>query len=466
MGRAELAAPRQKPSVLVLGWRLLCSTRLAIVLILLVAVGALAGVVLAQAPDRVLSDQELYRRWLGQVRPLYGVLTDPLSALGLFDVYRSLWFRALALALTANVIACTVNRLPGIWRAVFRPQVRPSQAFLQQAPQRADIFLPSSPAAAGEGVASLLRMQRYRVLLARDGEDVCLFADRNRLARLGTLLNHSGLVLILVGALVSSLFGFRDDQFIIAEGKTRSIGHGIELAARLDDFSDEYYPSGAPKDYYSDLALLKGGQEVARQRVRVNEPLNHEGVTFYQAAFGNAVTLEARGGDGQVLYDDVVPLAMSFMGYSAGAFELPTQRLTVVVLWTAGSAPGSPDLVLYGYRQEDRAIAFESPLWQGAPSEAYLGGLSFRFKDVRQYSVLQVARDPGANLIWLASGLMILGVIAAFYLPHRRLWARLSPEGEGTRLRLAGASERDPGFVREFDRIVNSEEWKVKSEER
>ena len=50
----------------------------------------------------------------------------------------------------------------------------------------------------------------------------------------------------------------------------------------------------APKDYVTDLVLSVDGREVARQDVRVNDPLRYDGVMFHQAHFGIAAVMEIR----------------------------------------------------------------------------------------------------------------------------------------------------------------------------
>ncbi len=67
----------------------------------------------------------------------------------------------------------------------------------------------------------------------------------------------------------------------------------------------------------------------------------------------------------------------------------------------------------------------------------------------------QAVRDPGAPIIWVARALLVLGMTAVLYFPHRRCWVRLCPgDGAYASLSIAGVGGRDPGPDSEFARIV------------
>ena len=51
--------------------------------------------------------------------------------------------------------------------------------------------------------------------------------------------------------------------------------------------------------------------------------------------------------------------------------------------------------------------------------------------------------------------LMLLSMIIALYVSHRRVWLVLSPRSSGTRILMAGnTSKHTLAFKREFDRLV------------
>jgi len=73
-------------------------------------------------------------------------------------------------------------------------------------------------------------------------------------------------------------------------------------------------------------------------------------------------------------------------------------------------------------------------------------------ESVSAYSLLIAKQDPGQGLVWLAFASLIAGLLITFYMPRRRVWARLSGDGE---LRLVGRSDRYVDFEREFGRLLD-----------
>ena len=64
--------------------------------------------------------------------------------------------------------------------------------------------------------------------------------------------------------------------------------------------------------------------------------------------------------------------------------------------------------------------------------------------------ILVAKEDPGQGIVWLAFLSLITGLLITFYLPRRRVWARIDPDGE---LRIVGRSERYVDFRREFGAV-------------
>lgn len=73
----------------------------------------------------------------------------------------------------------------------------------------------------------------------------------------------------------------------------------------------------------------------------------------------------------------------------------------------------------------------------------------------RQASGLLVARSPGKMMVYPGFLLLLAGVFLLFYMAERRIWLELTDSGNGTRLRLAGESNRlQEEFASEFRQIA------------
>ena len=94
------------------------------------------------------------------------------------------------------------------------------------------------------------------------------------------------------------------------------------------------------------------------------------------------------------------------------------------------------------------------PLAVGPGETAASPDLDFTvtLRSVGAYSLLIAKQDPGQGIVWLAFGLLLTGLLITFYLPRRRVWARIAPDGE---LRIVGRADRYVDFEREFGRLLD-----------
>lgn len=80
---------------------------------------------------------------------------------------------------------------------------------------------------------------------------------------------------------------------------------------------------------------------------------------------------------------------------------------------------------------------------------ARVGEYEYTFLGQREFAGISVKRDRSDNLIWLASALLLVGLAITFYVPRRRLWAKITPE----RTYLAGVAGHLANFRREMRRL-------------
>ncbi|PIX23835.1 MAG: hypothetical protein COZ69_07610, partial [Deltaproteobacteria bacterium CG_4_8_14_3_um_filter_45_9] len=80
--------------------------------------------------------------------------------------------------------------------------------------------------------------------------------------------------------------------------------------------------------------------------------------------------------------------------------------------------------------------------------------LTFEGASAREYTGLQVAKDPGVWVVWIGCGLMIFGLIVSFFFSHQRVWVRI-PKGSGGEIVLAGSANKNQlGFEKTFGELV------------
>lgn len=418
-------------------WDLLTSMRFSLVVMLGMAFLGVLGALIIQVPAGVEADAASKADWLAGVRPRFGGWTDILDRLQIFNVFNSIWFRGLTAFLTISLIACMVQRAPGLWRTATKPRITVGDGFFAHARERDAIVVRGEAADLMTRTVAVLKRHHYRVVAEDDGA-VNLYADRFRWAPFGSLIGHLAIVVILAGVIVGSLFGFRDNAFVIAEGSTAAVPSGDGLTIELISFEDAYYTdTGAPSDYASELVLYEDGREVVRHTARVNDPLRYGDLSFYQSFYGPAAQMSVATADGTELFADGVALAWETKedGRSVGTFTIPAEDLTVWMVGTLGSgdtlvAPGQ--IRVETYRASTGDPIDQVTIDQGVATD--VSGLTFTFSRETQFTGLSVSRDPGTILVWIGSLLLIAGFTIGFSFPHRRLWARLvlRPNGVGT----------------------------------
>jgi len=269
-------------------WRQLCSLKLTVILLIAVAAASALGSLFPQMLPSIAADPAAQAEWLAAARERYGATTSFLRTVGLFDLYRTPWFLALFAALFLNTAACTVDRFARIWRATFAPPrvVRP-EAFYRTGAYCASWAVASarSPSELAETIKTALARRRYRLRVEESNGAIYLFAERFRWTRLGTLVTHIGLMLLVVGALWSGFGAWRKEELTFAPGQVREVGHGHDFALRFDKLEIDRYPNGLPREYRVHLVVLEGGEEVLAKVVRLSAPLSYEGVGFYLYAY-------------------------------------------------------------------------------------------------------------------------------------------------------------------------------------
>lgn len=440
-----------------LAWSLLRSVRIALFTILLLATATLAGTLIEQVPPSVLADSDSYAGWLERVRPRYGPWTGMLERLQLFHVFGSAGFRILLGWLAASTIACTLGRWPAIRAAIFHPTVRVGEGFFDRPHLRSSIQSDVPLAAAASAVRSSLRAARYRVLEDGSGTEA-LYGDRFRFCRLGTLASHLSILLLLSGAIIGGLWGWRNDDFVLAEGSRVRLPRAGQVSVGLVQFSAEYYADGRPRDYASDIVIYDGGTAVKQATVRPNAPASYKGMTFSQASFGQAAVVEVRDAAGRVLFSDGVPLNWSSVsGRPAGFFDLPQTHLRAYITGPAagGYDPTIPEgaILLDVFDGEGGQRLGRGNLERNQSLSA--DGYTVTFLRETRFSGLTVAKDPGLTIIWVACGLMVFGLVMTFWFPHRQVWALCTPSaGGGAAVHLAAAAAHDPGIEEEFKELV------------
>jgi cytochrome c biogenesis protein len=293
---------------------------------------------------------------------------------------------------------------------------------------------------------------------------ITLYSEKGRFSRLGVYFTHLSLLIILIGGLVGSKFGFKGfvnilegetvDQ-IYERGENGEIPRPLSFSVRCDDFNITYYDLKRPekhvKEYTSILTILENGKEVLTKSIQVNHPLHYKGLAFYQANYG-------------AIHD--VTLGIQWVGkkektvfkvLEGATVPVPNSDNFIRLLKAEHQVHNFGEgvqVVLFKPNQEPRPFwllkAF--PKFDEQRKDEFI--LTFQEFTEKEYTGLSVTKDPGVWVVWIGCGLMIFGLIVSFFFSHQRVWVRI-PKGPGGEIVLAGSTNKNRmGFEKAFGQLV------------
>jgi cytochrome c biogenesis protein len=264
---------------------------LILVVLLIVALGSIFP---QSSADLYGGDQV---QWHQQLQKRYAGLTQTLSTLGVFDYFNTPLIRAFILLLGGLTLVCTLDRWRITWRRAFKPQVAcPDEAIFNIAPHRARFKSGEQDNLSGL-VVQALEKRGYRLQAATSQSQGIQYlrGDRNRLAHTGTLITHVSVLLLLVGVIVSNVFGWYE-RITVEPEAAPALEHHPEMTIESQDFWIERYPDGSAAAYQAQLSISAPGQQ-SISTISVNNPREFAGVDFYLIGYSrsepdNQTTLE------------------------------------------------------------------------------------------------------------------------------------------------------------------------------
>jgi cytochrome c biogenesis protein len=442
-------------------WRFFASVKLAIVLLILLAAASIVGTLIPQglAPSSYAAH--------------FGRLTGLLMGLQLNGVYHSLWFLTLLFLLALNTIVCTLTRLPAKWRRAFRPRVQADPAGLAAMRIRGRFGRNKPAADVAAAVRDLLRERRYRVDSAPGEARICLLARKRRLGIFGSDTVHLGLLIVILGGIVSGLGGFRT-QLALSQGQTAGVPRA-PFALKLDSFVTEYYPQGSVKDWKSTVTVLENRAPVRQGVIEVNRPLTYKGFSFYQTSYAWDWTNPKLGLVIKKTSDPSFSRTVSVdVGQKVAVDDKDVTDILVTrfvpdfvigdgnTIQSRSETPNNPAAQVEGWKGGDKV--FSGWIFAKYPDFTQMHSgqetdLSFVLKsyEAPEISVLEAARDPGVGLIWAGCFLVSLGFFLAFYWPPHEVRFVLEESRGRTDVTAAGHAGKSLDRLQaEFDTMIDS----------
>jgi cytochrome c biogenesis protein len=483
-------------------WRQLTSMRVALLLLLLLALGAIPGSLIPQtgSDETKVAD---FRAANETLAPLY-------DRLGLFHVYSSVWFSAIYILLFVSLVGCIV---PRTWQFVGQLRGRPPGApkRLARLPAYTTWQTRAEPEEVREAALVLLKKRRFRAHLAGDA----VAAEKGYFREVGNLAFHIALIVMLTAFAWGQLFKSEGNKLLVEgngfsntlisyddfkSGNLFSVDDLTPFSFSLDEFTGTYEASGpnkgTPRTYEAALTYSVGAYGKDRKTtVQVNHPLEIGDSKVYLTAHGYAPVVTVRDGRGKVVFSDAVPLlpldsnvtssgvVKVLDGYKNAqgvteqlgfqAFFLPSY---VKGMETASSFPAllNPVLNLAPYHgdlgvdsgipqsvyqldkthmkafKDAKKLQLRENLKPGETMTLPNGAGTVTYEGTKEWANFQVAQQPGSG--WALGGAIaaIFGLAASLFIQRRRVWVRAVRGADGlTVVEMAGLGRSESAKVPE-----------------
>jgi cytochrome c biogenesis protein len=421
----------KKTGVLDGTWNFFASLKLAIVLLLLLAVTSIIGTVIQQNVEPAKNIAFLAGIFGDNAAPtVYNIFIK----LDFMDMYHSWWFVTILVLFCINLTVCSLEKFPKTWKVVKAP-IRPlAENVIRTLPIKKEFTLNSSLDTVKDDLMNSLRSSKYRVLEAtEESSGVQLYTQKGAYTRLGVYLVHLSILLIFVGAIIGLKYGF-DGSLNIPEGKgypfiylptgplteaerleknsilnslyatkevapaAKRLGMPIDIyeeklekygikplgfTIHCNWYNTEYYKgTDTPQEFESEIVIYEDGKEVLKKVIEVNSPLKYKGITFYQSSYG---MVPDSVGEFRMKLSSSTGAERTLRLYMGDTFESPGADIkgTIVDFSPAlGRDPMTGELTTYSETMVNPAVLVKFEIGgEGDKGKSFTGWILKRYPD-------------------------------------------------------------------------------------
>ena len=416
----------------VLNW--LSSLKIAILLLLLIAIACAFGTIIPQQEP----DQFYYENF--NENPFLGIINGKILLLFEFNqIYTSFWFLLLLIWLGIALSVCSFRRQLPILKSALNWIDYKSPRQIAKLAISQTIKTKNTSKSINE-LAIKLKKLGWNIK-ETDGR---IAARKGVVGRLGPILIHLGMILLMIGATYGSLNGQTIERFL-APGRSidlldKNANKGLTI--ELQKFQIERDPQGRAEQYRSLVKIIESNGHNEVKEISVNYPLRYKGLTIYQAEWSlAAVTLKIN--DSPKLQ---IPIkSIEELGKQVWGAVIPTKTDgTDPILLTVNSELGPA--IIYD-NNGTRLMSLN------INNEAEVKESIIKLVNIVPSSGLLLKHDPGVPIVYTSFAIIIIGGSLSL-ISTKKLW--VIHEEEKSLIYIGGLSNRNlTGLSKELPEFIS-----------
>ncbi|MCF3942260.1 cytochrome c biogenesis protein ResB [Oceanobacillus alkalisoli] len=474
-------------------WSFFSSVKVGVWLIVLALVASMIGTLFPQQqfipPNAESRDPAVYyEAQFGMVGKIY-------YQLGFHEMYSSWWYLILLGLIGVSLVICSLDRFVPLYKALKIQKPRRHETFLN----RQRFFSETeevSKADIGQ-VKEKLRKQRYKVT-EQNGH---ILAEKGRFSRWGPYVNHIGLIIILLAAILRSTpIMFTDEYVWVRDGETTVIpgtkgDYYVENKQFILDthdpederFKDALEISGAvASNFQTDVVIYKATnndvpgakpelEPILTESIQMNKPAKFNGYTLYQSGYQpnefSSMTFKIHETDDED--------ATAIDSFTINLFE-PESEYILDNGFRAVIDQYYPDYYLdddgipaseTNYPRNPAFVLAVYPPETSLPEVSFIGiGRNIDATGENEYKVaiqdfethfvsgMTLRVDRTLIFFGLGAAIFMIGVIQGMYWQHRRVW--IHPKNNGLLL-AAHTNKNWFGLARDIEKAIEKTNIKM-----
>lgn len=384
-------------------FRLIADLRFSIFILLLISFCSIAGTIIEQ--DQSI---EIYKLNYPLTNPIFGFLTwDRILQFGLDHVYKTWWFFTLILLFGISLISCTIlQQLPSLKIARRCQFFRTTGQFYRLK------------------ISTILNNFSFNKTLSRIKENkYSIFQQKNIIycykgltGRIAPIIVHLSMILVLVGTIIGSLFGFKAQE-IVPKTETFHIQNILtngqltvvpKISARINDFWITYTKNKTISQFYSDISILDNqGNERNRKTISVNYPLISDSVYYYQTDW-NLIGLRFQNLKNEITEYPLINVNQNkvWLTWISNNSSLNEGIITIIDNLEGYCSVYNESGQFLGNIELNEKVNFKIPL---------------TLLEIISSTGLQIKTDPGIPIIYLGFFFLMLSTLIS-YITYSQIW--------------------------------------------